>query len=151
MSCQGEGQEQKKACEGKHSRRFEKAEDRAASKGEQWPTVDDASEIQKTTATFVDVLLGDTDVFNCTQDTDDRVDCLVNVAADTPSFDLSTDLLSAAQEVNSSISEDTTLWIQAWGGGGGNGATAKAEKREREARAAMRKRLRPSVTSAMER
>jgi len=111
-------------CEGKHSSRFEKAEDRATSKGGQCSTVEDASEIQKTTATFVDVLLGTTDVFLCTPGADGRVDCLVNVAADVTSFDLSTDLLSAAQELDSSISEDTTLWIQAWGGGGGNGTTS---------------------------
>ncbi len=47
-------------CDRKHSRKLEKAQDRASRKGEECSTVDDAAEIQKTMATFVDVILGNT-------------------------------------------------------------------------------------------
>ncbi len=60
------------------------------------------------------------DFVTCTATSSSLTTCTVKVVADQFTLDLTDDLLTVAQEINSAIDEDTVLWIQAYGGRGGN-------------------------------
>jgi hypothetical protein len=55
----------------------------------------------------------------CSANVTDQVACILTT--DCTSADLLTDVMDVAATLNSDIDEDTTMWIQAFGGSGGNG------------------------------
>ncbi len=58
----------------------------------------------------------------CTADDDNLIiRCNLKAVANQSSLDLVTNILPLAQQVNSAITADTTMWLQAWGGQGGRG------------------------------
>jgi FG-GAP-like repeat len=68
-------------------------------------------------------------IATCTATSDVIVTCSLNPGGHQISVDLMGNLLPLAQQVNSSITADTVMWIQAWGGQGGQGSPGSDSNR----------------------